>query len=120
MDVDSDLSEVLDIVASSQLDSQKTKILMQKIPSCCPQIQKCFEDNAHWNVRSQRFEGAPDWRLLARALSSIGHEDAEDRHMMLELNLDEELFDKFANRSTSGFVSFQEFQMMLAEADLQG
>jgi hypothetical protein len=115
----SDVSEVLEIVLSSQLDSQKTERLTEMITTVDESVARCFADLGHWNPQTGRFEGAPDWTLLAVALERLREEHSGQEHVLLELDLDEDLIDTFADRS-SGFMSFDEFQMMLAEADNQG
>jgi hypothetical protein len=114
-----DVSEVLDVVLSSKLDSEKTEKLTEILASVDVHIVQCFADLAHWNQATGRFEGAPDWEVLAGALTRLRDEHSGQEHVVLELDLDEELIESFADRS-SGFMSFQEFQMMLAEADNQG
>ena len=114
-----DVSEVLDVILSSKLDSQKTEKLTEILASVDVHIVQCFADLAHWNRTTGRFEGAPDWEVLAEALVLLRDKHSGQEHVVLELDLDEELIESFADRS-SGFMSFHEFQMMLAEADNQG
>lgn len=114
-----DVSDVLEIVLSSQLDSQKTEKLTEMIATVDESVMQCFAELGHWNPSTGRFEGAPDWAVLVVALERLRDEHSGQEHVVLELDLDEELIDTFADRS-SGFMSFAEFQMMLAEADNQG
>jgi hypothetical protein len=114
-----DVSEILDVILSSKLDSQKTEKLTEILSSVDLHIVQCFADLAYWNQSTGRFEGAPDWDVLSEALLRLRDEHSGQEHVVLELDLDEELIESFADRS-SGFMSFHEFQMMLAEADNQG
>ena len=114
-----DVSDVLEIVLGSQLDSQKTQKLTEIISTLDIAVIQCFADLGHWNPNTGRFEGAPDWTVLAVALERLRDEHSGQEHVVLELDLDEDLIESFADRS-NGFMSFKEFQMMLAEADKQG
>jgi hypothetical protein len=114
-----DVALVLEVVRSSQLDSQKTERLREIMSTVDMHVVQCFIEFAHWNPRSGRFEGAPNWIQLADALEHLRDEHSGQEHVVLELDLDEDLIESFAGRS-SGFMTFDEFQMMLAEADNQG
>ncbi|MBV5280249.1 MAG: hypothetical protein J0651_03040, partial [Actinobacteria bacterium] len=62
-------SEILEVISLEQLlDSQKTKKLTEILGSADVRIVQCFSDLANWNQSSGRFEGAPDWGRLKKAL----------------------------------------------------
>jgi hypothetical protein len=77
-----DVSDILEIVQSSKLDSQKTEKLTEILASVHMHIILCFADLAHWNQRSGRFEGAPDWKVLAEALQRLRDGVSEHEHFV--------------------------------------
>jgi hypothetical protein len=69
-----DMSEVMCVVLSAKLDSEKTEKLTQILVSVDVHIVQCFANWAQWNQTTERFEGAPDWEVLAEALERLRDE----------------------------------------------
>jgi len=106
------------LVTGHDMDSKKTERLSQLLPTQDPRLENCFVGEGQWDPAKQRFMGAPDWRVVASALERTLH-DLQCEHIAIELDLDEKLIDALST-DPSGFISFDQFSALLAEADSSG
>jgi len=117
-EIERDITQLHEIVSGPGMDSKKTQELTRVLPSMHPKVEGCFEGAGQWDSTLARFAGAPDWREIARALERL-KDEIHHQHMTIELDLDEELIDAFAT-DANGMISFDQFAMLLAEADASG
>mmetsp|Transcript_66785 Transcript_66785/g.139173 ORF Transcript_66785/g.139173 Transcript_66785/m.139173 type:complete len:170 (-) Transcript_66785:144-653(-) len=113
-----DIDVVMEVVSGSGMDSQKTELLSTLLREVDPRVEDCFFGDGQWNAEQARFDGAPRWHMISARLDKL-RDETLSHNMRVELDLDEMLIDAFA-RGTDGFMSFADFQMMLAEADKEG
>jgi len=81
------ISEMLEIMKERSLDSMKTDMIRRMLCSGTVDltVMECFLGDGQWNPEMSRFDGAPDWDEVQRALEAL-RESVLEEHLTVRPN----------------------------------